>query len=73
MVELTGPQRSLLRFLDTRPGPLSWRDPNLRHRIGMLRRMEERFLVGRNSHGQWYISAAGRAAFLKATQHQEKK
>jgi hypothetical protein len=66
--KLTRAQRLTLAFLETRPRPVTWMNRNLARRVGMLRLMEERGLVSRNSHNEWSISPAGRAAL----QHQEK-
>ena len=58
-VKLTAPQRRMLNWLQCSPGRRSQHGMN-GAQIGMLRRMEERGLVGRNSHDQWHITAAGR-------------
>lgn len=62
-ISLTRPQRLTLAFLETHPHT-SWTNPAIRHRVGMLRVMEERGWVSRNSHGHWSIAKAGQSLLI---------
>lgn len=60
-MNLTKSQRRWLEFLSLSPRPVS--EYNLSGSvIAMFRRMEEKGLVGRNSHNMWFIRNEGRQA-----------
>lgn len=61
--KLTRPQRLTLAYLEAHDRVGSG-NPSLRHRIGMLRVMQERGLVSSNSHGQWSITKTGQTMLI---------